>query len=51
MQIKKKKARVVILISDKIDFKTKAVERDKEGNNPTRRYNPSKYFHTHHRNT
>ena len=25
-----KKARVAILISDKIDFKTKAVERDKE---------------------
>ena len=27
----KKKAGVVILISDKIDFKTKAVKRDKEG--------------------
>ena len=27
-----KKARVAILISDKIDFKTKAVKRDKEGN-------------------
>ena len=27
----KKKARVAILISDKIDFKTKAVKRDKEG--------------------
>ena len=26
----KKKARVAILISDKIDFKTKAVKRDKE---------------------
>ena len=26
-----KKARVTILISDKIDFKTKAVKRDKEG--------------------
>ena len=26
-----KKARVAIFISDKIDFKTKAVERDKEG--------------------
>ena len=26
-----KKARVVIFISDKIDFKTKAVKRDKEG--------------------
>ena len=31
-----KKARVAILISDKIDFKTKAVKRDKEGH-----YNPS----------
>ena len=32
MQIEtKKKAGVAILISDKIDFKTKAVERDKEG--------------------
>ena len=28
-----KKARVAILISDKIDFKTKAVKRDKEGHN------------------
>ena len=28
---KKKKAGVAILISDKIDFKTKAVKRDKEG--------------------
>ena len=27
----KKKAGVAILISDKIDFKTKAVKRDKEG--------------------
>ena len=27
-----KKAGVAILISDKIDFKTKAVKRDKEGN-------------------
>ena len=26
-----KKAGVIILISDKIDFKTKAVKRDKEG--------------------
>ena len=32
MQIEtKKKAGVAILISDKIDFKTKAVKRDKEG--------------------
>ena len=28
----KKKAGVAILISDKIDFKTKALKRDKEGN-------------------
>ena len=28
---KKKKARVAILISDKIDFEIKAVKRDKEG--------------------
>ena len=28
---KKKKAGVVILLSDKLDFKTKAVMRDKEG--------------------
>ena len=28
---KQKKAGVAILISDKIDFKTKAVKRDKEG--------------------
>ena len=28
---KKKKARVTVLILDKIDFKTKSVERDKEG--------------------
>ena len=26
-----KKVRVAILISDKIDFKTKAIEKDKEG--------------------
>ena len=30
MQTDQKKARVAILISDKIDFKTKAVKRDKE---------------------
>ena len=31
IEIKKKKAGVAILISDKIYFKTKAVKRDKEG--------------------
>ena len=31
MQIETKRNQVAILISDKIDFKTKAVKRDKEG--------------------
>ena len=46
-----KKAGVPILISDKIDFKTKAVKRDKEGKriNPRRRYNNYKYICTQHR--
>ena len=42
-----KKARVAILISDKIDFEIKAVKRDKEEHgvriNPRRRYNNHKY--------
>ena len=51
-----KKASVAILISDKIDFKTKAVKRDKEGhndqrNNPRRRYNNYKYIGTQQRST
>ena len=52
---KKKKARVAILISDKIDFEIKAVKRDKENNdqriNPRRRYNNYKYICTQHRST
>ena len=48
-----KKAGIAILISDKIDFKTKAVKRDKEGKriNPRRRYNNYKYICTQHRST
>ena len=47
-----KKAEVAILTSDKIDFETKAVKRDKEGLhndqriNPRRRYNNYKYIFT-----
>ena len=53
----KKKAGVAILISDKTDFKIKAVKRDKEGHyiiqriNPRRRYNNYKYICIQHRNT
>ena len=53
----KKKAGVAILISDKIDFKTRAMKRDKEGYyiiqrvNPRRRYNNYKYICTQHRST
>ena len=55
----KKKAGVAILISDKIDFKIKAVKRDKEGQtlhddqriNPRGRYNNYKYICTQHRST
>ena len=51
-----KKAGVAILISDKIDFKTKVVKRQRalhndQGINPRRRYNNYKYICTQHRST
>ena len=50
-----KKAGVAILISDKIDFKTKAVKRRTLHNdqriNPRRRYNNYKYICSQHRST
>ena len=51
-----KKAGVAILISDKIDFKTKAVKSNKEGHyimikGSRRRYNSYKYIWTQHRST
>ena len=52
-----KKAGVAILISDKIDFKTKAVKRQRrtlhndQRINPRRRYNNYKYICTQHRST
>ena len=54
---KKKKAGVAILISDKIDFKTKAVKRQRRSLhndqriNPRRRYNNYKYICTQHKTT
>ena len=51
------KAGVAILISDKIDFKTKAVKRQRrtphndQRINPRRRYNNYKYIYTQHRST
>ena len=52
-----KKAGVAILISGKIDFKTKTITRDRrtqhndQGINPRRRYNNCKYLGTQHRST
>jgi len=50
-----KKAGVAIFISDKIDFKTKAVKRETLHNdqriNPIRRYNNYKHICTQHRST
>ena len=51
-----KKSGIAILISDKIDFKIKAVERDKKAlyNDQrinSRRYNNYKYIFTQHRST
>ena len=51
-----KKAGVAILISDKINFKTKTITKDKaihndQGINPRRRYNNYKYLCTQHRST
>ena len=55
---KRQKAGVAVLICNKIDFKTQAIVRNKEGhyindkgNNPTRGHNPSKHLHTQHRDT
>ena len=49
----KKKARVAVLISNKIDFQTKAIYSRRQrtlhndkGKNPTRGYNPSKHLCT-----
>ena len=52
---KGKKAGVAVLISDKINFKSKAIVRDKKmtlhndvGNNPKKGYNPSKHVCSQH---
>ena len=51
------KAGVAILVSDKMDFKSTKIKRDKEGHyimvkiNPTGRANYPKYIHPQHRST
>ena len=42
-----KKAGVAILISDKIDFETKAVKREKEGLHNDQRINPRRRYNNH----
>ena len=54
MQIEIKRAGVAILISDKIDFKTNTMKRDKEGHYimiNSRRYNNYNHVCTQHRST
>jgi len=53
---KKKKGRVAIVTSDKIDFKTTTITRDRASHNekgigPTRRCNTCKYLYTQHWST
>ena len=54
---RKKEAGVAILISDKIDFKERAIKREEghfiilKGKNPSRRHKYSKYICTQHRTT
>ena len=42
-----KKVGVAILISDKIDFETKAVKREKEGLHNDQRINPRRRYNNH----
>ena len=51
--MEKKKTGVAVLIADKIDFKTKAIVRDKQDMmiKRTRKNNPPKHLRTQHRRT